>query len=234
MKNLLRAQAGKYIAEGSLAPSVVVLTGLVNNVFDGYTPPQATGGSVTYVNEHGIRYKNHSFSGSDSLVVSGSPRNSVIAGVRGGGGGGAFRWNYGEPGGYGGNGGLGVGVGEMKIGNRPLSGGGTKTITVGGGGAVADGTYGGTGGTSQALGITSYGGYGGGPTGGGGIPGPNGSPGSASVSDGRSLITGTWNILDDTGFGGSGGYGGSYIDGGGFYSTSGSAGSVQIRYRFSK
>lgn len=233
MKNLLRAQAGRYVAEGSLAPSVVVETGFVNNVFEAYTPPQATGGSVTYVNEHGIRYKNHSFSGSDTLVVSGSPRNSVIAGVRGGGGGGAFRWNYGEYGGSGGAGGLGVGVGQLKLGNRSLSGGGNKTITVGGGGALADGT-GGTGGTSQALGITSTGGTGGQQTGGGGQTGPSGSPGSSSVSDGRSLLTGTWSILDDTGFGGSGGSGGRWFDQGGYDATSGSAGSVQIRYRFSK
>jgi len=234
MKNLLRAQAGRYVAEGSLAPSVVVETGFVNNVFDGYTPPQATGGTVTYVNEHGIRYKNHSFSGSSTLVVSGSPRNSVIAGVRGGGGGGAFRWNYGEYGGSGGTGGLGVGVGEMKIGNRPLFGGGNKTITVGGGGALADNSYGGTGGSSSALGITSTGGTGGGPTGGGGQTGPQGSAGSSSVSDGRSLLTGTWSILDDTGFGGSGGSGGRWFDQGGYDATNGSAGSVQIRYRFSK
>ena len=52
MRNLLRAQAGRYVAEGSLAPSVVVETGFVNNVFEAYTPPQATGGTVTYVNEH--------------------------------------------------------------------------------------------------------------------------------------------------------------------------------------
>ena len=233
MRNLLRAQAGRYVAEGSLAPSVVVETGFVNNVFEAYTPPQATGGTVTYVNEHGIRYKTHSFGGSDTLVVSGSPRNSVIAGVRGGGGGGAFRWNYGEYGGSGGGGGLGVGVGQLKLGNRSLSGGGNKTITVGGGGGLADGT-GGTGGSSSALGITSSGGTGGGQSGGGGVPGPSGSVGSSSVSDGRSLVVNSWDILDDVASGGGGGSGGRWFDQGGYDATSGAAGSVQIRYRFSK
>jgi hypothetical protein len=234
MRNLLRAQAGRYVAEGSLAPSAVVETGFVNNVFEGYTPPQATGGTVTYVNEHGIRYKTHSFGGSDTLVVSGSPRNSVIVGVRGGGGGGAFRWNYGEYGGSGGGGGIGVGRGELKVGNRRLSGGGNKTITVGGGGGLADNTYGGTGGSSQALGITATGGTGGGPTSGGGQSGPSGSIGSASVTDGRSLVVNSWDILDDVGSGGGGGSGGRWFDAGGYDATSGSTGSVQIRYRFSK
>lgn len=232
MRNPLRASAGKYVIEGSLAPKSIVETGIVNNVYDGYTPPTCTGGSVEFANRLGIRYKGHRFYGSANLTVSGSPRNSVIVGVQGGGGGGSFRFQSGQQGGSGGAGGRGTAQGDLKVGNKPLGKNGDKYITIGGGGGVGDGS-GGPGGSSDAFGLTSYGGAGGYASYG---PNANGGGGSYATNDGRTIVAGG-GITDDIYLGGGGGYGDrwhEYWNPEGTGATGGAAGQVLIRYRVSK